>query len=183
MTENVIYRQQQPAPTEPGWYYAKIRVGISPVYVGNFDSGLMGCFPDGERFEIGRARWLGRVDECREEITRNATLHAALQAEMASKELGPSNSSPPPKNSSTEPVSADNHAGSPPAHPVHVREEPAATVKESLTVGQEPTDVEVERVARAIADADGEDYMEDCRRFDHWARAAISAMNAPAKGN
>ena len=34
----------------------------------------------------------------------------------------------------------------------------------------------VERVGRAIADADDEDYMEDWRRYDARARAAIMAM-------
>lgn len=38
----------------------------------------------------------------------------------------------------------------------------------------------VEAVARAIADADDEDYMEDFRRFDKRARAAITAYQAEA---
>ena len=41
------------------------------------------------------------------------------------------------------------------------------------------SDEMVEKTARAIADADGEDYMEDYRRFDKLAKAAISAV-APA---
>lgn len=39
------------------------------------------------------------------------------------------------------------------------------------------TELEVQDVARAIAAADGEDYMEDCLRYDRRARFAIEAMN------
>lgn len=39
----------------------------------------------------------------------------------------------------------------------------------------------IERVALAIAAADGEDYMEDYRQFDKWARAAIAAMREPTE--
>ncbi len=35
----------------------------------------------------------------------------------------------------------------------------------------------VETVARAIADADKEDYMEDCRQYDARARAALAAID------
>jgi len=34
----------------------------------------------------------------------------------------------------------------------------------------------VETIGRAIAAADGEDYMEDCERYDDRARAAIKAF-------
>ncbi len=37
----------------------------------------------------------------------------------------------------------------------------------------------LEQVARAIAAADGEDYMEDCARYDARAKAAIEAMREP----
>ena len=40
----------------------------------------------------------------------------------------------------------------------------------------------VERIGRAIAEADGEDYMEDWRRYDARARGALSAMDALASG-
>lgn len=39
----------------------------------------------------------------------------------------------------------------------------------------------VETVARAIAGADDEDYMEDHARYDRRARAAIAAMRKPTK--
>jgi hypothetical protein len=41
----------------------------------------------------------------------------------------------------------------------------------------------VEAVARAIAEADGEDYMEDCERYDRRALAAIAALPAVAVVN
>lgn len=37
----------------------------------------------------------------------------------------------------------------------------------------------VETVGRALADAEQEDYMEDCVRYDRQARAAIRAMRVP----
>lgn len=37
----------------------------------------------------------------------------------------------------------------------------------------------IERVARAMALADDEDYMEDFQRYDRRARAAIAAMREP----
>lgn len=40
------------------------------------------------------------------------------------------------------------------------------------------TDSMVERVARAIAGADKEDYMEDCGQYDRRAMAAITAIHA-----
>lgn len=39
----------------------------------------------------------------------------------------------------------------------------------------------IECVARAIAEADQEDYMEDFQRFDKRARAAIEAMREPTE--
>lgn len=39
----------------------------------------------------------------------------------------------------------------------------------------------IERVARAIADADMEDYMEFAHRYDAAARAAIEAMREPSE--
>lgn len=173
MTENVIYRQQQPAPTREGWFYGKrSSQHIRPVHVSEIATGFV-AIVGANVFGLDELLWFGPIAECREgepesvigipiteqnhpiddgkELSPNAKAAAALQAEMASKELGPSNSSRPPKNSSAEPVSADNHAGRRPP-PVHVREEPAATVKESLTVGHEPTDVEyAEAILRRIA--------------------------------
>lgn len=37
----------------------------------------------------------------------------------------------------------------------------------------------VERIGRAIAGADDEDYMEDWKRYDKRARAAIKALSNP----
>jgi hypothetical protein len=46
-----------------------------------------------------------------------------------------------------------------------------------------PTRSAVEAVARAIALADGEDYMEDCERYDRRALAALAALPATAVVN
>jgi len=35
---------------------------------------------------------------------------------------------------------------------------------------------QIEYVGRAIAEADQEDYMEDCKRYDERAKAAIKAV-------
>lgn len=46
------------------------------------------------------------------------------------------------------------------------------------TGGREMDDKVVEQIGKAIAEADSEDYMEDWRRYDARARAAIRAYEA-----
>ena len=46
----------------------------------------------------------------------------------------------------------------------------------------QPAEATVERVGRAIADADMEDYMEDWKIYDKRARAAIAALAPPPGG-
>lgn len=41
-----------------------------------------------------------------------------------------------------------------------------------------PSEAEIEEVARAIADADNEDYMEDYHRYEKYARAALAKVRS-----
>lgn len=61
-----LYRTVQSPPTEPGWYYARVRdmADIRPVYVGN-DYEYPGLWIEWgpALMPLTRAAWFGPVDE------------------------------------------------------------------------------------------------------------------------